>query len=131
MISLNLNPSSASPAGFPFLEQRVRAALGWNADEMRQARKNRLLPTHFRLFKKRIYLSGEAVALLSNGLGEPPPKKTAAARPAANADDPQPLPRAMRVVKAAVTNPRIILACPQEEDPLRPKTLLRVRIKPG
>lgn len=127
---LSISPTPAAPDGFPFAENHVRAQLGWNKDEMRLARKTRLEPADFRVYKKRVYLSAEALSRLSNHLTANG-QKNAATHPSSIADDPQPVMRELIVCRAQVANPRMVLACPADENPDRPKTILRVRVKPG
>lgn len=127
----SLKPNPAAPDGFPFLENHLRVQLGWNKDEIRAARKTRLDPSDFTRFKKRVFLSAAGAAKLANGLAAPHRVKKGAAQPGSDADDPQAALRVLTVCARIVRNPRIVLACPEGENPDRPATVLRVRIRPG
>lgn len=131
MNALSLQPNPGAPSGFPFLENHVRVRLGWNKDEMRAARNSRLDPAEFTRFKKRVFLSAAGAARLTTDLSAPPRAKKDAARLTANADDPQPILRVLRVCVAKVANPRLVLACPVAQDPDRPRDIWRVRIRAG
>lgn len=127
---MNFLVATHAPTGFPHAESHVRAMLGWNKDEMRQARQTHLTDKDFTIFKKRIYLSTAAAAQLAAQLAAPSPGKNAAAAPSSIADVPQPL-RTLIVCVTNLANPRLVLACPEDEKPERPVHLMRVRIQPG
>ena len=122
------HPTLGAPDGFPFAENHVRAQLGWSKDEIRAARKSQLVLSDFTRHKKRVFLTAQAAAKLAGAVSV---QKTARARPGSISDDSAPLLRSLKVCRINVPNPRLVLACPEDEDPDHPRTILRVRIKPG
>lgn len=120
----SLTTMSCAPDGFPYESNAVRLALGWSVAEMRAARAQRLDAADFARHQKRIFLSARAVELLGGDLSVVVKKNGAAGAPSAAR-------RILRVVRADLRNTRLALACPDNEDPDRPRTLFRLRLRAG
>jgi hypothetical protein len=134
-MEVTLTASPDAPDGFPFEEKKARHALGLTEDEMRALRKTHLAGgSHFVKYKKRLFLSAGGADKLFAAAGQPFPKKTAADQEGLDAVDPAPAkcataPVTLRVVRNDLRHHHMILACPQDDDPDRPKKTLRVRVR--
>lgn len=120
-----------APAGFPFEATAVRRRMGLGKEAFRILRKTCLQEGDSIVWKKRVFLSAEALSKLSQELHVPELEKSAAAQCRPTRRDPAPVIRELKVFRTQLLNNRIILACPPEENEDRPKTVLRVRIQPG
>jgi hypothetical protein len=132
MSETNLTPSPGAPEGWPYEENRVRHRMGLTKDEMRALRQEKLTPfTDFTVYKKRVWLSAAASSRLL-GMAGAKVKKT---RGRTTAEDGSPVKKpppeivTLRVVRCDLRNPHLLLACPADQDPDRPKTTLRVRVR--
>lgn len=131
-------PTNA-PDGYPFAEVLIRESIGLNKDEVRAIRKAHLRETdHFCHGKKnRVWLNQSGVAAL-RAAAQMPPEKIAALAPAQTerADEADkslppknpPSEVTLRIVRNNVANRYLVLACPREEDPWRPKHIWRVNV---
>ena len=148
MNDLNLMATPGAPAGFPFMENHVRARLGIGKDEIRSLRQDHLAKgADWLLKKKRIWLAplGVEKLLAAKQLspGQPGPN---AQTPNADDDealkagraktpDPQkmapqkaPEPVTLKMVRAT-RNPHIILCCAEADSAIQPKKMVRVRVR--
>ena len=133
----NLTPTPDAPEGWPYEESQVRHRLGLGRDEMRALRRAHLAPfTDFTLYKKRVYLSAAAVTRLL-GMADAKLKKSCGSAMAGDgggvkselAKKAAPAVVPLRVVRADLRNRHLILCCPAGEDPDRPQTTVRVRVR--
>ena len=148
MNDLNLIATDGAPAGFPFIENHVRARLGLQKDEIRELRQTHLTEdTDWLLKKKRVWLAQAGVdkLLAAKGLG---PKKPRPHAQTPNADDGGPVkadlpnlqktaaPKAKApavpvelIVVQTCKNPHMIQCCSLKDNPIMPKTMVRVRVR--
>ena len=142
-LDLALKPSEHAPAGFPLLENHVRARLGISRDEMLLIRKTRLAEgVDWCLRKKRVWLAQAGVAKTAAAKGVAAPvsgcldaQRADAARDGGVAEaagkkvaEEKGGAAALVMVRTCV-NPHIVLACPEGDDYLRPKKTVRVRVR--
>lgn len=127
--------SPDAPSRFPFEEKTARHKLGLTEDEMRALRKTRLTGSiHFVKHKKRLFLSAEGVDILFAAAGQPAPQKVTTGQEGINPGDQKakkepPSIVTLRVVRTDLANKHILLACPHDDDPDRPKRSVRVRVR--
>jgi hypothetical protein len=141
MTETDLPPTPGAPPGFPHEENGVRHVMGLTKDQMRALRHGELTAAiDFKIFKKRIYLSAAGAQRLLNSTGLPPAKKTPESCLSTTTDDGAPVKNVpakktpaeivqLRVVRCDLRNPHLLLACAAAEDPDRPKTTVRVRVR--
>lgn len=145
---MELNPPSAAPSGFPISEKKARAGIGLSRDEIRALRSQHLTEgTHFTRGKQQsVWLTQAGLDLLTTLAGANV-KKTCGP---VTTDDlatsrtkllnlfrtraflAPPVPSSnvhLRVVNCTLKNLHLLLACPLDDDPDRPKTTVRVRVR--
>jgi hypothetical protein len=129
---LPLATMPGAPPEFPYEEKRVRFVLGLNKDAAWALRQRFLKNGDWIIHKKRVLLSAAALERLLAATGLSDPKKNGGASCSSILQGIQPLPpvtATLRVVRADLTNQHILLACPADQDPWRPTTTVRVRVK--
>jgi hypothetical protein len=130
-----LNPSPDAPAGFPYLEKTARQKIGLPKDDMRALRRAHLKEGDFVIHKKALYLSQGAVDTLL-AAAEQLSVKSRPAQSSSNSGPVKiappkkaPAPERLLIVNATLSNKRMLHCCAADEDPDRPKKLLRVRVR--
>lgn len=124
-------PLGSTPT-HPIPEKIARLRLGLNKDDIRALRQQHLKEgEHWVLHSKRVYLSPAGVELLFAAAGQ----KNAAASPSSIPAVPEALKDLpaeevkLRVVKNNLANRYMVLACPADDDPDRPKQVVRVKVR--
>lgn len=125
-----LEPSTEAPVGFPFAEKMAREKAGLSEDDFRALRGKHLRKdADFVYHKKAIYLTAGALkkiapALLCREPGNEPPGGIAAQESALT-----PTVAKLLIVRTDLANTRLLLCCPENDNPDRPKNPVRVRVR--
>lgn len=121
--------SEDAPDGFPFAEKIARQKIGLLEEDMRRLRTAKLKQgLDFVYHKKAIFLSAEALQKIAPALGvslETEPQDAAIPVPGEAIASPVRL----LIVRADLANKHILVCCPYDQDPDRPKNTVRVRVK--
>lgn len=129
-----LNPTPGGPEGYPYTEKTARYHLGVSKDEMRALRHLHLREReHFVRGKQAsVWLNTDAVAALEALAGCPVAGDGKKRAPALIPVEFAPVPDVevtLLVVNARLKNRFLLLACPADDDPDRPKKTVRVRVQ--
>jgi hypothetical protein len=132
---IDLLPTPGAPVDFPFAEKTVRQKIGLPKDDMRALRREHLNEAEFIIHKKALYLSAGAVEKLWQAAAQ----FGAQSRPAQSSSEGDPLksevskktapPETLLVVNTQLANRHMLHCCRTDDNPYRPKKMVRVRVR--
>ena len=119
-----LEPATEHPEGFPFAEKMAVQKAGLSEEDVRHVRQRLLRKdVDFVYHKKAIFLTAQGLKVIAPQL-EPLSEKNAQGGGIAAGECVK-----LLIVRTDVKNRRMLLACPEGDDPDRPKKTVRVRVR--